>query len=323
MENRFRSIESFRAKNALPTPPECGENRAPGRLLSTVCELALAITAVLWMTGCSSPSATLSGPAGVYERAKQSFAKGHTDSYDKALDSLESLTNAEQPSDYAVRARVLRAVILSGEMEGYKTLSVAYETGADTTKDPKNKTEYTSLRRDNLRRSAELALGLGEVTMQLTKGGTIPKDLKLEAPYPSAEPPDSIPALDRVKQGLKIGRIDEEDAALDAPRIGVADALAAAVHGDHAKAKSQLSAGPVTLNSADFALFLCDEVATGASLYDKKHINDAGRFKVLTDIANSAAQAAGAALKDAPDPNQAKRLKKLQDRIKASVKAQA
>jgi hypothetical protein len=288
-----------------------------------VYRLALALAALFVAIRCSTPAAAPAGPAGVYERAKQSFAKGQTESYDKALDSLDTLTNADPPNDYTVRARVLRAVILSGQMEGYKTLFEAYGKGAETTKNTDNRAEYTGLHRDTLRRGAELALGLGEVTMQLTKGGTIAKQLSLEAPYPSSEPGDSIPALDRVKQGLKTGRTDQEDAAIEAPRIGVADALAQVVGGDRAKAKSQLSAGPVTLNGADFALFLGEEVATGASLYDKKHINDAGRFKVLTDIANGAAQAAGAALKDSPDPDRAKRLKKLQDRIKAAIKAQA
>jgi hypothetical protein len=322
MEIRLHSIESFRTEIALPTAPVCSTSAAPDRRLPTICGLVLAVAAVSMMTRCSTPAAAPSGPGGVYDRAKQNFAKGQTESFDKALDSLEALTNADQPSDYAPRARVLRAVILSGEMEGYKTLFEAYGKGADTTKNPQYKAEYTSLYRDTMRRSAELALGLGEVTMQLTKGGAIAKDLSLEAPYP-AEPPDSIPALDHVRQGLQIGRVDEEDAALMAPRIGVADALAEVVHGDHAKAKSQLSAGPVTLNGADFALFLGEQVTTGASLYDKKHINDPGRFKVLTDVASGAVEAASAALKTSPDPDQAKRLKKLQDRIKASVKAQS
>jgi hypothetical protein len=284
--------------------------------------LALAFAAVGVMIGCSSGPPAPTGPAAVYQKAIQNFAKGQTDSYDKALDSLETLTHADTANDYTTRARVLRAVILSGEMEGYKTLFEAYAKGADTTKNPQIRAEYTGLRRDTMRRGAELALGLGEVTMQLTKGGTMATGLSLEAPYPSAEPSDSIPALDRVKQGLKVGTTDEEDAALMAPRMGVVDALAELVHGDHAKAKSQLSAGPVPLDSADFALFLGEEVTTGASLYDKKHINDAGKFKILTGIANGAVTSSAAALKAAPNPDQEKRLKKLQDRIKASVKAQ-
>lgn len=281
----------------------------------------LALLALVLMVGCSSQSTAPTGPAAVYAKATQNFAKGQTESYDKALDSLRTLANADPANDYTTRARVLRAVILSGEMEGYKTLFEAYGKGAESTKNPQNRAEYTSLRRDTMRRGAELALGLGEVTMQLTKGGAIAKDLSLEAPYPAGAA-DSIPALDHVRQGLKIGTVDEEDAARQAPQIGIADALAAVVQGDRAKTKSQLGAGPVALNGADFAMFLGDEIATGASFYDKKHINDTGRFKVLTDIASGAAQAAGSALKAAPDPDRSKRLKKLQDRIKAAIKAQ-
>jgi hypothetical protein len=320
---RIHSVNSFRSELAWLAALVCRAAAVPRPCSSAICRLALAFAVLAWMVRCSPPAATPTGPAGVYEKAKQQFAKGQTDNYEKALDSLESLTNADQPSDYAPRARVLRAIILSGEMEGYRTLFEAYSKGATTSKNPQDQEEYTGLRRNTLQRAAELGLHLGEVTMQLTKGGTIAKELTLEAPYPGAEPPDSIPALDRVKQGLKIGRMDEDDAALIAPRIGVASALASVLHGDQAKVKSQLGSGPVNINGADFALFIGDEVTTGASFYDKKHLYDPDKFKVLTDIANGAAAAAQAALKESPNPEQTKQLKKLQDRIKASIKAQS
>jgi len=292
-----------------------------GRQRSGACRLVLAGAAMALMTVCGPSKPTLTGPAAVYDKAKQAFAKGQLEDYNKALDSLETLTSADPPNDYTNRARVLRAVICGGEVDGYKKLAEAYGTGADTTKDTALKPEYVRLQRDTMRRGAELALGLGESAMQLTKGGAIPKDLTLEAPYPGVEPPASIPALDKLRQGQKIGQSEEDQAAMDAPRAGVADALAQVVGGDRSAAQAKMSAGPVPLDSGLFALFLAEKVMEGASLYDKKHIYDPGKYKVLLGVADGAAQAAAAALPPNPSPEAAKRLKKLRDDIKAGLKA--
>ncbi|HEY6293982.1 MAG TPA: hypothetical protein VI455_20705 [Terriglobia bacterium] len=306
-------------KSRLASPFVHNGSVDPGR--SYACHLAIASMALALMVSCGPSRPTLTGPAAVYENAKLAFARGDLESYERALGFLESLTSADPPNDYTNRARVLRAIISGGELEGYKTLSEAYGTGASATKVPGPKSEYTSLERDTMRRGAELTLEIGESAMRLTKGNTIPKDLTLEAPYPSVEPPESVPVLDRVRQGLKIGQDDEAQAALDAPRAGVADALAEVVGGNRSEVRSKMNAGPVPLDSAEFALFLAKRVMAGASLYDKKHLYDPEKFKVLAGIADGAAQASAAALEQASDPEKAKSLKKLREEIKAALKA--
>ncbi|HEY6370114.1 MAG TPA: hypothetical protein VIX37_06025, partial [Candidatus Sulfotelmatobacter sp.] len=58
-----------------------------------------------------------------------------------------------------------------------------------------------------------------------------------------------------------------------------------------------------------------------ASLYDKKHIGDPGKYKQLIAVVDGLGQAAAAALQQSPDPEAEKRLKTLQDQTKAALKA--
>lgn len=278
--------------------------------------LALAVT-----VGCSSGGPQLTGPAADYARAKSEFAKGTNEGYDKALDALENLADADPPSDFAVRARVLRFVVLSGEVEGYKTLGDAYGKGADTSKVPAIKSEYGGLQRDIVRRGAELTLKLGQVAMQLTKGGAAPAGLSLDAPYPAEEAPPAVPSLETVRAGLKIGHDDEAKAELIAERVGVEDALAAIVGGERSKAKSEMNAGPVSLDATEFCFFLANQVMTGTAFYDSKHLIDPVHYKLLAGIAQDALKPVEASLKQSPDPDRAKRVKKIRDQISAGIKA--
>ena len=266
---------------------------------------------------CSAPVERPKGAAGAYLDAMDMFGRAR---YDRALEFTESVASASPANAYTERARVLRAIILSGQVNGYKELGEAYSEGAEVSKNPRYKAEYERLRHDNFQYASKLALGLAEVAQQLTQGGTISKELTLEAPYPSVEGPMMITQLARVRDGGWIEPGDQEQVALDAPRAGIDDALAEVVRGDRFKAQTRMKAGPVKLDGADFALFLGNEVLAGASLFDKNHIHDPQKFRVLSSIADQAAKAAGALLKDNPDPDKQKRLKKLEDRIKADAK---
>ena len=282
---------------------------------------APAFCVLVLMLSCGPSQPQLTGPAAAYANAKQTLARGMNDSFEKALETLGTLSNADPPNDYTNKARVLSAAILCGEMDGHKMLSDAYAKGAAVTKETALKRQYTSLHSDTQERAAHLALDLGEVVLQLTKGGALPSGLTLDVGYPNPEPGTEIPALIQVKQGLKIGQDEVDEAALEAPRIGFVNALASMVQGDRAKAKSELTAGPVPLASAPLALYLGNEVMGGASLYDPKHLNDPEHFKPLLGVVDDAAQAAEAALKQNPNADESKSLKKLQEEIKAGLKA--
>jgi hypothetical protein len=279
--------------------------------------LVMVILPVLWIAACSPPVERPKGAAGAYLDATDMFKRGR---YDRALEFTESIASASPSNPYTDRARVLRAVILTGQMNGYKELGDAYSKGVDAIKNPRYRAEYERLHHDDFQYASKLALGLGEVAQQLTVGGTLPKELTLEAPYPSLEGPMMISQLDRVRAGGWIEQSDQEQAALDAPRAGIDDALAEVVRGDRFKAQSLMKAGPVKLDPVDFGIFLGNGVLTGASLFDKKHTQDPQKFRVVYALAQATAKATGDALKASPDPDKEKRLKKLEDDIKAESK---
>lgn len=287
---------------------------------SGICRLAFAALALAVMVGCSSSTPNATGPGAAYQSATEFFARGHSANYDHALDTLSTLSDADPPNAYTDRARVLRAVILSGQFEGYRSLAEAYQKGSDSATDSAVRSEYASLARDTMRRAGEISLTFAETAMQLTKGGQVPKNLTLEAPYPVTLGSVSSATLDKVEKGVKIGEDEEQDAALRAPEMGIAKTLSAVVGGDQDAVKSKMNAGPVTLDRAAFALFLGNEVLNGASLFDKKHIYDPGKLKQLAGIADSMGSAAATVLKESPDPAAEKRLKTMQDQIKADLK---
>ena len=271
----------------------------------------------LWIAACSPPVERPKGAAGAYLDATDMFKRGR---YDRALEFTESLASASPSNAYTDRACVLRAVILTGQMNGYKELGDAYAKGADATKNQQYKAAYERQRHDDFEYASKLALGLGEVAQHLTAGGALPKELSLEAPYPTIEGPMMISQLDRVRQGGWIEQGDQEQAAVDAPRAGIDDALAEVVRGDRFKAQSLMKAGPVKLDPVDFGIFLGNGILTGATLFDKKHTQDPQKFRVIYALAQSTAKATGDALKASPDPDKEKRLKKLEDDIKAESK---
>jgi len=256
-----------------------------------------------------------------YQNAKDFFGRGHSANYEHALDTLATLSSADPPNDYTNRARVLRAIILCGEFEGYKRLAEAYQTGADHTSDSAVKSEYTGLYRDTIRRSGEISLGFTEAAMQLIKGGQVSTGLTLDAPYPATLSSLSTATLDKVEKGVKIEQPEQAEAALGAPGIGIAKALSEVVGRDQDAVKSKMSAGPVPLDNAKFGLFVATELTNSASLFDKKHIYDPGKYKQLAGIAQEAGQATAAALKDSPNPDVEKDLKTMQDQLKAGLKA--
>jgi hypothetical protein len=275
------------------------------------------VLGLLWIAACSPPVERPKGAAGAYLDATDMFRRGR---YDRALEFTEGVANASPGNAYTERACVLRAIILSGEVNGYNELSEAYGKGGEAAKNPRYKAQYERLRHDNLEYASKLALGLGEVAQKLTEGGTVAKQLTLEAPYPSVEGPMMISQLDRVREGGWIEVADQEQAALDAPRMGIDDVLAEAVRGDRFKAQTVMKAGPVKIDGIDFAILLGREVLTGSTLFDKKHMKDPQKFRVVYAIAEQASKAAASALKDNPDPGKQNRLKKLDEDLKAESK---
>ena len=114
---------------------------------------------------------------------------------DKALDLTDKLATATPPEDCTDRARVLRAVIYTGELKGAMELAEAYSKGADKAKNPRFQTEYRRLHNDSLATAAKAALNLAETAHQIAPDGVIAKELTLEASYPTTEGPPEVKEL--------------------------------------------------------------------------------------------------------------------------------
>ena len=205
------------------------------------CRLLMAIFPLLaFMLACSQPIKRLTGPAREYDDAKDMFKRGR---FERALEFTDGLASATPANAFTERACVLRAVIYTGFIQAHKQLADAYEKGVEQTKNPRFQGEYGRQRHDNLQYGTRAALGLGEAVHKLTEGGTISKEVTLEASYPSVEGPAQVPQLDRVKMGAWIELEDQEAAMADAQRMGIDDALGEAVGGRPGEGPRSLGGG--------------------------------------------------------------------------------
>jgi hypothetical protein len=275
------------------------------------------ISSLMLVVACSSSTPKLTGPARAYAEAEETFSKGN---FDRTLELTDKPANSSPPNEYTERARVLRVIIFSGSVNAYKELTEAYEKGSQAAKQPALRGEYRRLRQDNFQLWSKGALALGEVAQQLTTGGSIPKELTLEAPYPAAEGPITVLQLDQVEKGNAIGSEGEDAAAADARRKGVDDALAEMIGGDRSKARSALAAGPVKVSGVVCTLFLARQLLVGAGAFDRKHGDEPTKFMVLQARSQEAVKEALAQLKENPNADQEKEAKKLQDELKAAMK---
>jgi hypothetical protein len=255
-----------------------------------------------------------------YDRAKEAFNSGKLD---KALDLTDKLATATPPEDATPRAQVLRAVIYAGELNGAKELAEAYHKGAEKATASPARSGYHRLQHDTLVTAGKAALGLAATAHQIAPDGVIAKELTLDASYPAAEGPSEIKELATVEAGTLIEPDQQESVSVDAMRKGVDDALGEVVGGDQAKARNVLASGSAKLEGTAFAIFLAQELAEGAVVFDKHHSLDPQRLRSLCDEADETLKAALALLKDTPNKDQEKEVKKLQDKFKALRKSVA
>jgi hypothetical protein len=210
----------------------------------------------------------------------------------------------------------MRAVIYTAELKATNELANAYAKGAEKSKNPQFEANYRRLHNDNLAMAGKAALGLAETAHQIAPGGTIAKELTLEASYPTTEGPTDIKQLARVEEGGWVEPDDQDAAAADVLRKGLDDALADVVSGDRAKARQALANGSVKLDGASFAIFLSKELADGATVFDRHHGRDPQKLLALCDEGDTTVKAAMAQLKDTPNKDLEAQAKKLDDKFK-------
>ena len=273
----------------------------------------LIVLAGVILASCGPTTQQTAGPTDPYDRAKDAFKSGQIE---KALELTDKLATVTPPADSTERARVLRAVIYTGELKSANELAEGYSKGAEKAKNPQFESYYRRLHNDNLSAAAQAALNLAETAHQLAPDGVIAKELTLEASYPTTEGPTEINQLTRVEEGGWIESDVQESAAADSLRKGIDDALADVVSGDRAKARQALAGGSTKLEGAAFAIFLSKELAAGAVVFNRHHARDPQKLITLCDEGDVTLKAASALLKDTPDKDQQKEVAKLQDQFK-------
>jgi hypothetical protein len=291
----------------------------PLRLFSDLRSLAIsALAALAFFAACSPPIERPTGWAQAYQDVKDTFHKGE---FDRAVQFSDPIASASPTNRFTNKALVVRAVIFAGEVKGYKELEEAYTKGIGAARSHSAKSEFERVRTNYRQYGTNAGLALAETALRLTKGGALPKDLALEASYPSIEGLTVLTALDRVKAGATLSADDQEGAARDAVRKGVDDALADLAGGDRSKARASFAGSPYPLKELDFALFLDHQLVEAASLFDLKHSSDPTRLGLVCDQADKATEIALALLKENPDKDKLKEVKKIQDEIKALRKS--
>ncbi len=270
------------------------------------------------LASCTPPVERPTGWAAGYKDVTDTFSKAD---YQRAIEFSDPIVSASPANEYTNKSLVLRAVIYSGEVSAYKELQEAYTKGIQAAKNPTAKEMFERARTDYRQYGTRVALGLADTALKLTKGDAIPKDLALEATYPSVEGPTEVEQLARVREGAPVGAEDQDAAVRDAIRKGVDDALARLAGGDRSKARSTFRGTAVPLNDLDFALFLDHELGEAGTLFDTKHGSDPIRLKLVCDQGDRVTNIALALLKANPDKAKEKDLKKIQDQFKTLRKS--
>jgi len=269
--------------------------------------------------------------ADLYNRAKGAFKDGQ---WDRALELTAGLatapTSKTEHTHLRGRSRTLRAVIFAGQIKGNMALAEAYAQGAEKAKKPKFKTAYHGLQNDYLQAAAHAALGLAETvhlivphretataaSRPVRPPSSHPYTIPLEVSVPPGESPGEIAALAWVKKGGWIESDQQQSAAADSLRKGMDEALEEVVSGDLAKARTVFADGPANMDAAAYVIFLAQELAEGAIVFDRHHTRDPQKLKMLCDEGQETLQAALAILKVHPDADKEKEVQKLQGKFK-------
>lgn len=277
--------------------------------------LALLLTSFL--AACSSSSSPPKGPGVDYQQAKVMFKQGNLD---RALSLTDAMAAGNANSPDTLHARVLRAVIYSGRIDAYRELADTYKTGAKVATKSQAVASYNRRRSNAMQYGSEAALNLGEVVMQFTSKPDFPKELTLDAPWPSMEGPEVIDAFARIRRGAWVPEGAQDTAGTDAQHKAIADVLGEVVGGDRSKARTAMEAGPVKLNGLDFALFLEKQMVEGVELFGPKYLANPGQLKTLCGVADRLAPPIEAMLKESADKAKEAEFKKLQKQIKDAEK---
>jgi hypothetical protein len=271
----------------------------------------------LFLAACSSSVSPPKGPGVDYRQAQLMFKQGNLD---RALSLTDEIATGNTSNPDTLDARVLRAVIFSGRIVAYRDLADVYKKGSQAATKAQSIPSYNRRRSNAMQYGSEAALNLGELIMEFTSMPEFPKELTLNAPWPSVEGPQEIDAFARIRRGVWVPEDAQDSAGVDVQRKAIVDVLGEVVGGDRSKARTAMEAGPVKLTGLDFALFLEKQMVDGLDLFGPKYLASAGQLKTLCGVAERLVPPIEAMLKEKPDKAKEAELKKLQQQIKDAEK---
>ena len=127
--------------------------------------------------------------------------------------------------------------------------------------------------------------------------------------------------LAHVKEGGWIEPDHQDAAAVDSLNRAIDDAFSAgAVGGDRSKARSALASGSTTIDGLDFTIFIGNQLVDGAGLLTASTATILRNFAAGSERGAEAVKAAEGLLKETPNADKDKQVKKLDDQIKTTLK---
>jgi hypothetical protein len=284
----------------------------------TLYGFALPAAAVLFsivLVSCTTgPTPPAPGtPAFYWGAAQETFLAGD---YVKTSEHLERLTRST--SEYTGRAQVMRLVVSSGLMLGYKDLAEQYEYGARA-----NKANPMPFRK---RVTANRGLA-GRYAMQVSEGysefrkGQKNAEVVLAFPFPARGAMAIAPQMPKVAQGLLVPDADLESAQVAMLQRGVVQAVcrAAGAPGDPPKAKELLKAPPFNVANDAFQFGMAQSLYDASILFSELKANlPQAQDQMLRQAAEAVALAPAGKAADELKKKIEEDLKKLAKRRKMS-----
>jgi hypothetical protein len=269
---------------------------------------------LLAFLACSEkPKVSKETPEYHFSEAKKAMAEIK---YEKAIALTGEILTKYSDSDYALKARILRTILMSGLSEGYKSMSDAYVDGYE--KATKNPGAFRSAAFDYFRKQKSAALALYESSDYYLKEYSEKTPYVLDCDFPSRDV-----TMNRDLDNLRSGR------PLDSEQLKVAEEMElqnqvlltltrfVGAKEDRAQARKLLESGPLTLNFAEFMVIMARTMLDNQKVFARMALNDPTNFRQFFQKAKQFSELAQKLLKEKPD----KEIQGQADRIKMEIEA--
>jgi hypothetical protein len=206
-------------------------------------------------------------PAFYWGAAQETFLAGD---YLKTSEHLGRLARPE--NEYTARAKVMRLVVTTGLMQGYKDLAEQYEYGARANK--ANPTPFRKRVSANRGLATRYAMQVSEGYAEFRKGHS-GSEVALAFPFPARGAMGMAPQMPKVAQGTLLPEADLESAQIAMLQRGVLMAVcrAAGASGDAPKAKELLKAPPLNVALNAFQFGMAESLFEASALFGELKAN--------------------------------------------------